>query len=170
MSQELQTQLESTTLGEWQARLIQKSALMFATFIRSTREDKLRWQPSIDNESKTRSVLEQVGECIYANVRFWHILSGQTPPVPPSEWDTFESADDAANQLVTSANQLASLVRGMDSADLAREYPTHRGPMPGALAMQFPVRNMTYHMGQVNMIQLLYGDTEFHIDEEFTTL
>ena len=170
MSIELQKHLEDTSLAAWQARLIVKSAMIMATFVESTREDKLRWKPAIDESSKTRSVLEQVGECIYANVRFRHVLLGETFPAPPAEWDTFSSVEDATTQLKDSANQLADVVSAMDCAGLAKEYATHLGPMPGALAMQFPVRNMTYHMGQINMIQLLYGDTAFHIDEEFTTL
>jgi len=167
---ELQQKLESTTLGQWQARLIEKSATILATFVESTPEDRLRWRPSIDDQSKTRSVLEQVGECIYANVRFRHVLLGEAVPAAPAEWDTFASAEEAVMQLKNSAKELADVVAGLDSAGLAKEYMTHRGPMPGALAMQFPVRNMTYHMGQINMIQLLYGDAEFHITEEFVTL
>lgn len=170
MSTELQAKLETTTLGQWQARQIVKSANIMATFVESTPEDKLRWKPAIDESSKTRSVLEQVGECIFANIRFRHVFLGETPPQPPAEWDTFTSAAEATTQLKETAKQLAEVIAKLDAAGLAKEYNTHRGPMPGALAMQFPVRNMTYHMGQINMIQLLYGDTAFHIDEEFTTL
>ena len=170
MSSVLQQYLEATSIAAWQARLIVKSAAILADFVKSTREDRLRWQPSIDENSKTRSVLEQVGECIFANERFCQILLGDAPPRPPENWDTFEGAEDAVQKLVESANRLAELVGAMDSAALARDYQTHRGAMPGALAIQFPVRNMTYHMGQINMIQLLYGDTEFHITDEFTSL
>lgn len=169
MSSELQSQLESMTIGQWQARLILKSASFMATFVESTPDDKARWRPSIDEKSQTRSILEQVGECIFANVRFFHILQGETPPSPPAEWDTFESKEVAIQELTRSAQALADVVEKLDSAALAKEYPTHRGPMPGALAIQFPVRNMTYHMGQINLIQLLYGDTHFHISKDFTT-
>ena len=170
MNNELEQQLESMTLAQWQARLIVKSAMIMATFVESTPEDKLRWKPAIDENSKTRSILEQVGECIFANVRFRNIFLGETPPQPPSEFDTFSSVEEATTELKRSANLLAEVLSVMDTHALAKDYVTHRGPMPGALAMQFPVRNMTYHMGQINMIQLLYGDTAFHIDEEFTTL
>ncbi len=169
MSSELQQQLESMTLGQWQARLIVKSAKILATFVESTDPERLKWRPSIGDESSTRSVLEQVGECIFANIRFRHIFLGQEPPAPPEEWDTFASAEDAKLQLIESATELAAIVATLDSASLAKEYKTHRGLMPGALAMQFPVRNMTYHMGQINMIQLLYGDSNFHITDEFVT-
>jgi len=170
MSTELQQRLESTTLGQWQARQIVKAATILAFFVESTHEDKLRWKPVIDENSQTRSVLELVGECIYANRRAQHLFLGDPPLPPPAEFDVFESVHDAVTQLKDSAKDLAEVVAKLDAEVLAKEYATHRGPMPGALVMQFPVRNMTYHMGQINMIQLLYGDTVFHTDDEFISL
>ena len=32
--------------------------------------------------------------------------------------------------------------------------------------MEMPYRNMAYHAGQVNYVQMLYGDTEFHIKRD----
>lgn len=162
--------IASMTIAEYQARIIEKCAHFMGLFVMSTPEDRLRWRPAIDEKSKTRSILDQVGECIFANQRFVHYLRSETPPPAPEEWDTFANADEAVAILKESATKLAAIVRTMSSEDLARTYNTHRGPMLGALMIQFPVRNMTYHMGQINFIQLLYGDAEFHIDQEFVTL
>jgi len=170
MSAELLEKIESTSVAGWQARLIEKSAAILANFVDSTREDRLRWHPSVDESSNVRSVLEQIGECIFVNQRFHSILRGKGLPEAPKVWDDFTDAADAITRLKESAHQLAKVVEVMDSEALAKDYTTHRGPMPGILLIQFPVRNMTYHMGQINMIQLLYGDTEFHITDEFTTL
>ena len=170
MSAELKAKIETTSIAGWQARLIEKSAAILSGFVESTREDRLKWQPSIGETSSCRSVLEQIGECIFVNKRFQSILRGQGLPEAPETWDNFVDAADAVQQLKESASELARLVEVMDSDALASDYMTHRGPMPGLLLIQFPVRNMTYHMGQINMIQLLYGDTEFHITQEFTTL
>jgi uncharacterized damage-inducible protein DinB len=170
MSSELQERLESTTIAQWQARQIERAAIIMAGFVESTAEDKLRWRPAVDENSKTRSVLEQVAECAFANKRFLKILTGEGVPAPPADWDVFASKEEAIEQLKSSAAELAKVVAGLDCAALARDYITHRGPMPGALVIQFPLRNMTYHMGQINMIQLLYGDADFHIGPEFTSL
>ena len=161
--------LSTLTVPQFQARIIEKSALILGTFVKSTPEDRLRWRPSTEAASNTRSILEQVGECIFANERFMHYLRSEAAPQPPAEWDTFASAKEAIGLLAESGRKLAAMVAQMDAEALAKTYQTHRGPMIGALLIQFPVRNMTYHMGQINFIQLLYGDKEFHTDAEFVT-
>lgn len=159
------------TLVEWQARQIQKAAGFICHFVESTREDRLRWCPATEAESKCRSVMDVAGECVYANRRTLGYLQGMPPAeARPSNFDTFATVSDLTKALVESADALAEVIRKLDAEGLAREVQTHRGPMPVALAIQFPLRNMNYHMGQINMIQMLYGDTVFHITPEFTTL
>ena len=36
-------------------------------------------------------------------------------------------------------------------------------PTSGEVLIDMPYRNMTYHGGQINLIQLLLGDKEFHM-------
>ena len=62
-----------------------------------------------------------------------------------------------------SARELANTVRAMTDDDLTREFPWRRGPVSGAGLIEIPLRNMHYHGGQVNLLQLLYGDTEFRV-------
>ncbi len=158
------------TVVAFQARQIEKAAKIMAHFVESTREDRLRWRPSTEPGSQTRSVMELVGECIFANRRFLSFLHGGPIIKSPENLDLYESVNEATSALKVSADELAAEIRKLQAQDLDRVITTHRGPMPLALAIQFPLRNMTYHMGQINMIQLLYGDTEFHVTEEFVTL
>lgn len=158
------------TLGQWQARQIQKAARIYAHFVRSTHHERLRWCPSTEEVSKCRSVLDMVGECIDANRRFVWIFKSDMASPRPESFDTSAPVDDALAALISSADELAEIIAKLSNEDLMKDVVTHRGPLPAAMAMQFPVRNMTYHMGQINMIQLLYGDTDFHINEEFITL
>jgi uncharacterized damage-inducible protein DinB len=162
--------VKDMTLGQWQARQIEKSAHILAHFVESTQEDRLRWRPTAEDTSKTRSVMEQVGECIFVNQRFLAFFRGQESPPMPENHDRYPTVREATEALKAGAAELAQEVRKLEGDELMRTIKTHRGPMPAALAMQFPVRNMAYHMGQINMIQPLYGDTEFHIDEEFLSL
>jgi len=166
----METTISEMTLAAWQARQIEKAARILGHFVESTKEDRLRWRPATEDASKTRSALEQLGECVFANTRFRCFLRGETPPPAPESFDGFGSVREARQALESSADALAAEIRKLESGDMMREVQTHRGAMPVALAIQFPLRNMIYHMGQINMIQLLYGDAEFHIDEEFVTL
>jgi uncharacterized damage-inducible protein DinB len=158
------------TVAQFQARQIEKAAKMMCHFVESTHEDRLRWCPATEDASKARCVMDLIGECVEANRRILCYLTGQEAPPRPTTFDDFETVADATTALNESAQALADEVRKLEGDALMQIVKTHRGEMPAALAMQFPLRNMTYHIGQINMIQLLYGDTVFHIDEEFTTL
>jgi hypothetical protein len=158
------------TVCEWQARQIEKAAGILANFVLSTREDRLRWCPSTEPESKARSVMDLLGECVEANHRARCYLREEDPGPRPAVFDLYGDAPETIKVLKASAAELAEEIRHIPSEELMRVVQTHRGPMPIALAIQLPLRNMIYHIGQINMIQLLYGDTEFHITEEFMTL
>jgi hypothetical protein len=153
------------TLFEFQARNIEQIAETLAYFVETTREDRLRWQPTLEGAAPTRSVLEQISECVIVNRAFAALLRGQSPPQAPMRQAAieFDGAASAQEQLLASARDLAAAVRGLDDAALEREYPSWRGPIPGATAIVLPYRNMAYHGGQINLIQLLYGDAEFHV-------
>ena len=157
------------TIAQWQARQIVKSAKIMGDFVRSTSPDKLDWRPQVDSSSQTQSVLEMVGECIYANQRAVAILSRLPLPPRPDSFGGFESTEQAIDLLNSSASGLSEIVTTLTNDDLAATYPTHRGNLSGAMVCLLVVRNMTYHIGQINMIQLLYGDTEFHITPDFLT-
>jgi len=51
----------------------------------------------------------------------------------------------------------------MSEADLSRVFEHPRGQMSGENVIIMCLRNMAYHAGQANFIQILYGDTEFHV-------
>ena len=158
------------TIAEWQAHQTVKAAKILSHFVESTPEDRRKWQPKADEASDVRSILEILGECIFANRRIRCYFLGEEPPAPPANFDTFSSVAEGTEQLQDSAEAVAAEIAKLKSDDLMRMIKTHRGPLPAAVAMQLPLRNMTYHMGQINMIQLLYGDKEFHINAEFLTL
>jgi hypothetical protein len=148
------------TVFEFQAQTIESNAEGFAHFIATTPEDKRDWRPMLEGSAQTRSVLELTSECVLFNRAFAALLRGEEPSLDPP---ALEDGADAQQQLLASARELASVVRGMDDAALERTYPTPFGPMPGAAMIEIPVRNMAYHGGQINLIQILLGDAEFHV-------
>jgi hypothetical protein len=64
---------------------------------------------------------------------------------------------------MASGTELAAAIRSLNEESLTTAYPHWRGPIVGESMLEVAYRNMAYHAGQVNMIQLLSGDTEFHV-------
>ena len=156
------------TVFEFQASRIERIAAAMAHFIATTRDDALDWHPPIEG-ADTRSIYEQVGECVLTNRSFAAALRGENRDPKPardaSAAIVFADSQDAQRQIVESAAELAKAVRGMNEEDFDREYPHWSGPIRGEIFIEMPYRNMAYHAGQVNYIQTLYGDTEFHVPE-----
>ena len=148
------------TVQEFQARKIERMAQTVAHFVATTSADRLTWCPAVGDESCTRSVLGQVAECIAVNRRFAALLSGVEPP---AEQPAAEDGAAAQEALIASGQALAAAVRTLPDDALAKTYATPRGDLPGEVVIDLPYRNMAYHGGQINFIQLLLGDKEFHL-------
>ena len=153
------------TVPEYIARQTERMADSFAHFIATTPDDRLVWHPHIEGAAPTRSILEQVSECVVVNRMMAALLRGGKvePTNPNSPPIKFANGQDAQEQLVTSARELAAAIRMMPEADLARIYEHPRGKMSGENVIVMCLRNMAYHAGQTNLIQMLYGDAEFHV-------
>jgi hypothetical protein len=158
------------TVFEFQATRIERIAEALAHFVATTEPDKLEWRVPLHG-AQTRTILELVGECIIVNRYAAALLRGETDLLQPRfDGDMpapFADAVDAQSQLISSAAEVAAAVRGLTEGALDREYPHYRGPMKGHVLLEMPYRNMAYHAGQVNFIQTLYGDTEFHVPENW---
>lgn len=98
------------------------------------------------------------------------LLRGETPPPRGTETHPYHKAEDAMKDLVASAEELATTIEHLDDSALLRTYETGLGPVKGKFLLEMPVNNMYYHGGQLNLIQLLYGDPEFHVPKDFTEI
>jgi hypothetical protein len=136
-----------------------------AHFIRTTDASRLDWQPQIPGAAQTRSVLEQVGECVDVNRKLAALINradlASAPGFNPDV--AFAGADDAAEQLILSVRELTAAIGAMSDSDLTSEFQHPRARIKGANLILMPLRNMAYHAGQINMIQMLAGDSEFHV-------
>ena len=154
------------TVPEYIARQTERMADSLAHFISKTPEDRLVWHPSIEGGGPTRSILEQVSECVVVNRTIAALIRGGVPPTPADPNAPpfrFANGQDAQEQLVASARELAVAIAGMSESDLARIYEHPRARMAGENLIMMCLRNMAYHAGQANFIQILYGDMEFHV-------
>jgi hypothetical protein len=153
------------TVPEYMARQTERMAEALAHFVATTPEDKLVWHPTLEGGSPTRSILEQVGECVSVNRFLAALMRGESVAMPPGGRPEihFKNGQDAQEQLVTSARELTVAMRALTPEDLVRPYAHPRGPILGENLIIMCYRNMAYHAGQANFIQILYGDTEFHV-------
>lgn len=156
------------TVFEWQARVTERAAKSLAHYVETTSADRLDWAPVMDNSTDTRSVFELVFECCRLNRKVADVLKG-TAPAKSEPSHTYRTAREAMDDIHASSAQLAAAIRGLTDECVEKTYTTGLGPVPGAILLEMPASNMQYHSGQINLIQLLYGDPEFHIPPDFTT-
>ena len=152
------------TVPHYMADATERAAAFLTHFVESTPPEKRDWLPALDGAVDLRSMLDMIGECILANHMFASVLQGAPPPSasPIEAPRPFESWEDGKRQLAESAKALADVIRALTDADLEKTIVTRRGPLPCAHVIEMATRNMHYHTGQVNLLQLLYGDAVFH--------
>lgn len=146
------------TIQQYVAEQTVRVAESLAHFLTTTQEDKRDWAP----ETTTRTALQQVGECVGVNRYMAKLIAGEEPPAGGLHDYSFESVEDAKSQLVEGANALAASIRALPDENLEKTYQHPRAQIIGKNLIIMPLRNMAYHAGQINFIQTLYGDTEFH--------
>lgn len=131
-----------------------------ASFIESTQADVLHWRPETPDSKGTRTILEMVAECVAVNNRFAAKLTGL------NEGDIAEpnlvGTEDAVSQIVESGQNLAEVVGGLSDEALTREIIHNGCRMSATYLAVGAYRNMAYHCGQINLIQMLKGDAENH--------
>ena len=145
---------------EWQALVTENTANNLAFWIDKTQDDKATWKPEMEGSVNTRCALELGSECVGVNRMFAKMFRGETPD--RTEYNITDKAE-CIKELKASGKELADAIRGMTAADVEKLYETPFGPLPGTLLLQIAISNMSYHGGQVNLIQLLYGDAKFYI-------
>ncbi|MGI4789633.1 MAG: DinB family protein [Janthinobacterium lividum] len=139
------------TAQEYMAEQTERMGPMLAHFIAATAPDKLRWEPFMEGSDSTRSVLDQVAECVDVNRQFAASLRGDE--IPPASGSSspieFTDAQDAQDQIIASARELAVSIRGLDDEALERTFQSSRGPRTGRNLIIAAYRNMAYHAGQI---------------------
>ena len=155
------------TVAEFQAKRIQRIAAALSHFISTTPEDRLSWEPDGLNGAKGRSIISMVSEIVVVNNVVAGRLSGELsgPPKPATKAPQieFSSAQDAQDQLVASGEKLSNVVANLTDENLETEYEHWAGMVRGEIWIEMAYRNMAYHAGQINYIQVLLGDDEFHV-------
>ena len=155
------------TVFEFQARRVERISAALAHFISTTPEDRLSWEADGMDGAKGRDIYSMASEIVVVNTLVAKSLAGtHTEPIkPPGHIPAivFSGSTDAQDQIIESGKLLAAAFRNMTDVDLDRTYPHWTGPVRGEIWLEIPYRNMAYHAGQINFIQILLGDNEFHV-------
>jgi hypothetical protein len=156
----------NVTVQELTASLTRDAADRVTTVAQATPPDRHHWQP-MDNG---RSVIDQVVECSIANAKWAAILrSGVYADLPRADaeraYADCDTLEKAIARLQTSAADLISAIRSVPSDALSNEVSTPWGPYPMARCCTHAYWNLTFHEGQINYVQTLYGDFDEHEPE-----
>ena len=127
--------------------------------------DKQTWKPL----DAGRSALEQVAEC--AVINGWAAQIFRDRVMPELNTGTYQgacaaldSADKAVAALRANTESLVSAIESVpdDALGVQIQFPWDDRPGTLAEAMLMAYWNLTYHIGQVNYVQTLYGDKQMH--------
>jgi hypothetical protein len=149
------------TIQNYAADQTERMAASLAHFVATTDPARLGWELSAEGGGHTRSILDQIAECVERNRRFAALLRGETAPAPAPALRVTDG-QNAQAQLVSSAGELAVAIRAVADDALETLIQTPRGGAPVKNLMLAAYRNMAYHAGQINLVQILAGDAEFH--------
>ncbi len=152
------------TILEWEAESLEFAAKMYAKFLTTTPSDKLEWTPDVEG-SKARTIDDFTHECIRVNKSIAIRLEGGTPESNDDKPAPFASTEEAAEAMKASAKELADVMRSSDPSVLGKTIPVPWGEVKGAFLVALASRHVMYHGGQINYIQAVHGDGEFHFPD-----
>ncbi len=131
-------------------------------------EDKLEWVPA----GKMRSVLNQMQEIATSGTWFLPIVESGVVPVFDDEIAsnhskfrrTMGELEACISEARQSTGQLCQAIVAFpdDRLDHEVELPFGAGKTTMADVLVMHYWNMVYHLGQINQIQLMLGDSQMH--------
>jgi hypothetical protein len=163
---------DASSVQEFVAAALVQAAADLAIAYRRIPEDKRDWAPEGAGGGKPRSARSQVVECALVNGYTADLLGAwRTPPylLVTVKQDTAAASaldDDALlARLVESASRAAAAARAVPTAELGEvvRIPVSPKTWDGFTVGRIAAHgywNMTYHLGQVNLLALMLGCLE----------
>lgn len=127
-------------------------------------EDRISWHPTTEGNAG-RDALDQILECCYLNE--WAAASFRSGSIPAFDEKDYKAQKDSKRNksaalpwLQSGTNALAAAVEAFPADKLGETItnPFTNQPSTWAEYADFYYWNTVYHEGQVNYIQVLYGD------------
>lgn len=134
--------------------------------VRSMPDEKLTWKVMCE----ARSALDMLVECAGSAMFVAEILNSREAPDPHEDMleKLRQKTDTLTKGLLLLKNGIEALTVAIDDFPVAHLDETVVLPFAGGITksyatlMLLPYWNMSYHLGQINFIQTLYGDKEMH--------
>lgn len=135
----------------------------------TTPDDRINWSPS----PTARTPIQQVAHCADAIPGIQGMLVGK--PFPYASIDEFDTAMRAAEKEFTTRDQVLSLLEdnsaqylkwldALTPEQLASVIqPPFGPPVPMAVGITFAAYHLSYHVAQMDYIQTIYGDHDWHM-------
>ncbi|RYG45471.1 DinB family protein [bacterium] len=134
----------------------------------TTPDDRLTWSPS----PTARSPLQLAVHAAEGIDFLRSVFDGQTFDVPPVEADlgfrdherTFTTRQEAIDLIEGRSASYLVWLDGLDAEEFASSpvMPFGMGPVPMALAITFPAFHIHRHLSQLDYVQTVYGDLDWH--------
>jgi hypothetical protein len=160
------TKMTAMSLPDFLASKIRSAGTALHDAVAKMPDDRIGWHPETES-NKGRDALDQALECAYLNE--WVAKGYKTREMPPIDWDDYKVQTDARRNksaciawLKSSTEELANAIAAFpaDKIGDAVNDPVHGGKATtwADFAIDLFYWNTVYHEGQVNYIQVLYGD------------
>jgi len=150
------------TLQEAVALRTERAAEEFLAAVKRIPDDKLRWSPI----GEARSVLDVLQECGRVNERWADMIeSGQWITWPREHiQDLIAKTGDRESAVAyfeAATAKFVSAVRGLPDGRLDEPFESPWRTASTAEWLMHALWHISYHEGQINYIQTLYGDWEY---------
>ncbi len=158
--------MSAVNLPQFLASKIRSAGTALYDAVAKMPEDRIAWHPETEG-NKGRDALDQALECAYLNE--WVAKGYRTGDMPAIDWDDYKVATEARRNKADALAWLQSSTQALSSAIAAfpadkigdaTTDPVHDGKATtwADFAIDLFYWNTVYHEGQVNYIQVLYGD------------
>lgn len=153
------------TVQEQAIRMNEQAGKSLVTAARAMPEDRLTW--SVLDEGRT--VLDLVRECAESPLWFAKMLERRDGPplardeLGGSETEAPATLEGCERALSENTQRLNDVIRSVPDGDMMKLIAMPWNPsdtVPAADVMFMHYWNATYHLGQINFIQTLYGDKQ----------
>ena len=137
-----------------------------AKALNTTPDDKAGWSPS----PTARTPIEVVAHAASGTMGIHAMMTGKMEPVNPADMDSmsreiekgFTTKQQALDHLEKTSGEYVAWLDTLTAEQVAATVDSPFGSFPVASAITFPADHLRGHAAQIEYIQTIYGDRDWH--------